>query len=73
MKKYKFWALALVVSSVHMSCHKDEAFDNLGSNEFRAVLESSSVTRTLLSEDNSILWSESDEISVFSKSTQNLV
>ena len=71
MKAFKFLSnTALVFSLVLLaSCSSNDDFEETGNKkqklEFKAVIESSDVTRATLESDYSVSWDEDDEISVF--------
>ena len=71
MKAFKFLSnTALVFSLVLLaSCSSNDDFEETGYKkqklEFKAVIESSDVTRATLESDYSVSWDEDDEISVF--------
>ena len=71
MKAFKFLSnTALVFSLVLLaSCSSNDDFEETGYKkqklEFKAVIESSDVTRATLEGDYTVSWDENDEISVF--------
>ena len=79
MKAFKFLSnTALVFSLVLLaSCSSNDDFEETGNKkqklEFKAVIESSDVTRATLESDYSVSWDENDEISVFCDNAEQSV
>ena len=79
MKAFKFLSnTALVFSLVLLaSCSSNDDFEETGYKkqklEFKAVIESSDVTRATLESDYSVSWDENDEISVFCDNAEQSV
>ena len=79
MKAFKFLSnTALVFSLVLLaSCSSNDDFEETGYKkqklEFKAVIESSDVTRATLEGDYTVSWDENDEISVFCDNAEQSV
>ena len=79
MKAFKFLSnTALVFSMVLLaSCSSNDDFEETGYKkqrlEFKAVIESSDVTRATLEGDYTVSWDENDEISVFCDNAEQSV
>ncbi len=73
MKRFYFAAMAMILATM-ASCQKEEEYLDLQSNTehtFYATFENSANTRTALDASNNVVWSEDDQISVFSGTTAN--
>ena len=73
MRKFYFIALAFIVAAMTGCQEKDEFMDlNNGSiNTFYATFENGAGTRSALDENNNVIWSDGDLISIFEGTNTN--
>ncbi len=72
-KLYYFLTIAVMLTAI-VGCQKNDEFlnvQNTTDQTFYAIFENNAYTRTALDENNNVIWSEGDQISVFSATTAN--